>query len=134
MLHGKIRRAKCKKRYKEIEPRTQLPGYLWAGEKKGMQRQGLGVGIWMKIIDTGRAKEQGSRCYSTGDKGTLRRLMLEREKLNRTVLKEQEVFAEEVKEEVMEWCRELGRKRRDVQNPENKLQGTVLKKDSAIRN
>lgn len=37
-LHGKIRRAKYKKRYKEIEPRTQLPGYLWAGEKKGMQR------------------------------------------------------------------------------------------------
>ena len=46
--------------------------------------------------------------------------MLECEKLNRTALKEWEIFAEEVKEEAVEWCRELEGKRREVQKAENK--------------
>lgn len=36
-LHGKIRRARYNKGYKEIEPHAQLPEYLWTEEKKGMQ-------------------------------------------------------------------------------------------------
>ena len=54
------------------------------------------------------------------DKGTITHLMLECRKLSRTALKEREIFAEEVQEEAVEWCRELERKRREVQNVENK--------------
>ena len=83
-------------------------------------------------------KSNGTLCLNfmlcKRDKRILRHLMLKCKNHYRTTLKEREIFAEEVKDEVIEWCRELERKWREVQNAENKLQGTVLKKDSAIRN
>ncbi|KZC15032.1 hypothetical protein WN55_08624 [Dufourea novaeangliae] len=116
-LHGKIQRAKYNERYKEIEPHTQLPEYL-RKEGKNMEMKRKPRARCGSLEESNRywEKEENRNCRLCKEElGTIRHLIRECKELKRTALKEQDIVAEESKEEVMEWCRELEKKRKELQ-------------------
>ncbi|XP_015437252.1 PREDICTED: uncharacterized protein LOC107192490 [Dufourea novaeangliae] len=116
-LHGKIQRAKYNERYKEIEPHTQLPEYL-RKEGKNMEMKRKARARCGNLEESNRywEKEENRKCRLCKEGlGTIRHLIRECKQLKRTALKEQDIVAEESKEEVMEWCREWEKKRKELQ-------------------